>query len=187
MIDSVTIPNLITDRLVLRAPRVTDQPVYAAFKSSARSRFTGGPLDAATARRNFAAVAGEWVMRGYGLFTGALKSDPDTAIGGFGIFHPLGQKEPEFGWSLWDERYEGQGYVTEAMRATIPWAWSVIGVDTAQSHIDEGNAGSVAVARALGATFDPETTRIENAQGGEHFNTAGRICNIWRHRKGALV
>lgn len=183
---TVHIPTLETERLILRAPVLQDVEYFVAYKMSERAKFTGGPLDRETAQAGFFKNAGQWVIRGYGLFMAATQSDPKTIIGGFGIFHALNQKEPEFGWTLYDQGSEGKGYVTEAMRTIIPWAWPVMGVDTAQSHIDESNEASVAVARALGATFDAETTRIENTQGGEFAENDTQV-NIWRHHKGALT
>lgn len=186
MTQTFTIPTLETERLVLRAPQPSDMAAYVGFKTSERSKFTGGPIDAFKASTNFAAIAGQWVLRGYGLFIATTKADPDTAIGGFGIFHPLmNQEEPEFGWTLYDGANEGKGYVTEAMRTVIPWAWDVMGVETAQSHIDVGNDASVAVAKALGATFDAKQTEISNGPGGE-FDDDGPFVNIYRHHKGAL-
>ncbi|WP_281981020.1 GNAT family N-acetyltransferase [Thalassorhabdomicrobium marinisediminis] len=185
---TTTIPVLETERLILRAPKVSDADVFMAFLTSERAQFVGGPVSRSHAARSFSSFAGQWVLRGYGLFIGALKSDPDTPLGGFGVFHPVIQEEPEFGWTLYDAAHEGKGYVTEAMRRIIPWAWDVMGVDTAQSHIDEGNEASVAVARALGATFDAKQTEIANAPGGEFHDDAegGPRVNIWRHHKGAL-
>jgi len=179
------IPVIETERLVLRAPRLSDVDAYVGFKTSDRTEFTGGKASRKDAARSFFAISGQWLLRGYGLFMAARKDDLETAIGGFGIFHPLHQEEPEFGWTLYDAQYEGQGYVTEAMRSIIPWAWDAMGVDTAQSHIDIGNEPSVAVARALGATFDPETTKKANGPGGE-FDDDGPFVNIYRHYKGAL-
>jgi len=180
-----TIPTLETDRLILRAPQLTDAESYIAFKASERSRFTEGPIDRTRAARNFFSIAGQWVLRGYGLFMALRKDGPNTPIGGFGIFHTLDQEEPEFGWTLYSADHEGQGFVTEAMRTVIPWAWTVLGTDTAQSHIDVGNDASVAVAKALGATFDPDTTMKANGPGGV-FDDNGAFVNIWRHQKGAL-
>ncbi|MGJ8615264.1 MAG: GNAT family N-acetyltransferase [Sulfitobacter sp.] len=179
------IPTLETERLILRAPTMQDAQYYVGFKMSERAKFTGGPTNRDKAEANFFSIAGQWLLRGYGLFMATTRNDPKTVIGGFGIFHPLNQKEPEFGWTLYSGASESKGFVTEAMRAIIPWAWPVMGVDTAQSHIDEGNAASVAVARALGATFDAETTQIENAEGGEFAGDDAQV-NIWRHHKGAL-
>ena len=174
-----------TERLILRAPTLDDAEYYVAFKMSERAKFTGGPIDQRKAEAGFFNVSGQWHLRGYGLFMAANKSDPQKVIGGFGIFHPLHQEEPELGWTIYDAASEGKGFVTEAMRAIIPWAWPVMKVDTAQSHIDEDNEASVAVARALGATFDAETTRIANAKGGQFADDDAQV-NIWRHTNGAL-
>lgn len=184
---TITIPTFETDRMIIRAPQFSDAAHFVAFKTSERAKFTGGPTDRDSASTQFGHLCGHWVLRGYGLFMAVLKRDPDRTIGGFGIFHPLKHEEPEFGWSLYYGDVEGHGYVTEAMRAIIPWAWSVLGVDTAQSHIDDGNDASVAVAKRLGATFDAETTRIANAPGGEFHGGDGPQVNIWRHHKGALT
>ena len=187
MTTAVTIPTLETERMILRAPRLSDAAAYVRFKTSERSKFTGGPISENAAMGNFFGIAGQWVLRGYGLFMATLKTAPDTPIGGMGIFHPTTFEEPEFGWTLYDGANEGKGYVTEAMRAVIPWAWDVMGVDTAQSHIDDGNEPSVAVAKRLGATFDARQTEIANAPGGEFHSDDGPLVNIWRHNKGALT
>ena len=182
----VHIPTLTTDRLVLRPQRLSDAKPFMDFMMSDRAEFVGGPSSKRYAARSFASFSGQWVLRGYGLLIGALKSDPHTPLGGFGVFHPVHIEEPEFGWTLYDGANEGKGYVTEAMRTIIPWAWDVIGTDTAQSHIDEGNDASVAVARALGATFDAAETERANAPGGDFDDEDGPHVNIWRHHKGAL-
>lgn len=188
---TVHIPTLATTRLILRAPRMQDTKFYVAFKTSQRSKFTDGPHDSATATALFSEVAGQWIMRGYGLFMCTTKEDPDTVVGGFGIFHPHHQTEPEFGWTIYDAQFEGQGYVTEAMRAVIPWAWDNIGIETAQSHVHVGNEASVIIAQRLGAQFDAEETRIANSEGGQFYDPArGRDnpkVHIWRHTKGALT
>ena len=192
MTTAVTIPTLETERLVLRAPRLSDAEFFVNFMQSDRARFVGGPMKGPSARRmagrSFGHLAGHWVLRGYGLFIGALKSDPNTPLGGFGVFHPVTVDEPEFGWTLYNGANEGKGYVTEAMRRIIPWAWGVIGTNTAQSHIDEGNDASVTVARALGATFDAAETDRANAPGGDyHTEDGGPRVNIWRHHKGSMT
>jgi RimJ/RimL family protein N-acetyltransferase len=188
---TTTFPRLETERLILRLPQMSDLSAYVAYKTSERSKFTGGPIEAGKASTYFASITGLWMLRGYGLFMATTKAEPDRAIGGFGVFHPLmNQEEPEFGWTLYDAAFEGKGYVTEAMRTIIPWAWPVMGVDTAQSHIDEGNDPSAAVAKALGATFDAKQTEIANAPGGEFYDDPEENCplvNIWRHHKGALT
>ena len=189
MTSTFTIPTLETDRLILRAPQLSDTEHFIAFMTSDRAQYVGGTMMGPQGRRNagrgFGNLAGQWVLRGYGLFIGALKSDPKTPLGGFGVFHPVTIQEPEFGWTVYDAAFESKGYVTEAMRKIIPWAWDVIGTDTAQSHIDDGNDASVQVAKALGATFDADETERANAPDGE-FGDAPQIVNIYRHHKGAL-
>ncbi len=183
---TVTIPTFETERMVLRAPRIEDAPVFRAFYKTDRARFVGGPHDDDTdLNRAFGSIAGLWMLRGWSLLIGELKSAPGVAIGGFGTYEPLHWPETELGWTLYDGALEGQGLVTEAMRAIMPWAYDHVGTDTFISFIDEGNDASVQVAKALGARFDAETTEKVNAPGGTFGDKADQQVNVYRHWKAA--
>lgn len=179
-----TIPEFETERLILRAPRIEDAPYFRVFYNSERSQYVGGPVqEAADINRAFCSIMGLWAFRGYSLHVGALKTDPDTPIGGFGTYNPLHWPEPELGWSLWDGKHEGKGYATEAIRALRPWAYDTVGVDSFVSYINEPNEGSINVAKALGATFDAEATKAAN-QPGAHFHDPDDCdVHVYRHRK----
>ena len=72
------IPRLETERLVLRGPAMGDVKPWLDFVNSRRAEFVGGPdLGIAKGWRGFAHVAGMWMLRGYGSFVFASKSDPD--------------------------------------------------------------------------------------------------------------
>lgn len=155
---SLTIPVFETPRLTLREPRMTDVAAFTAFIKSDRAVFVGGgphrtDFDCA---RSFGHLAGGWVLRGYGPFVFCL---PDgTPIGHGGPWFPAHWPEPEFGWCLWSADYEGQGYVTEALRRLIDWTFNDVGLPTAVAYIDPGNAASIRVAEALGGVEDAGAT-----------------------------
>ncbi|EET47851.1 GNAT family N-acetyltransferase [Thalassobium sp. R2A62] len=186
MTTTLTIPTLKTERLTLRAPRITDFDVFDAFMASERTKYVGGPYTTERARaRAFGHAAGMWMLRGYGNFVMCL--DDDAPLGMLGPWHPLEWPEAEFGWALWDPAAEGHGYVTEAMRTIIPWGFEAMGIETAVSYVDAPNTASAAVAKRLGATFDPVATQALNADGAFFHDPDGHEVQVWRHQEGALV
>ena len=187
MTQTVTIPTLETERLILRAPAMSDTDGFSDLYADERSRFIGGPNpDRKATARAFGHVAGLWVLRGVSSFVADVKGGP-TSIGSFGPWHPYHWPELEFGWTLWSAEHEGKGYVTEAMRTIIPWTWDRVDVDSAISVIDESNTASVRVAEALGATFDADATDRYNAPGAVFHDDVRDIALIYRHRRGALA
>lgn len=183
---TVHIPTLETDRLILRAPRMSDCEPMMDFMATERSKFIGGPKDRRDAMRGFGHITGLWVTRGYSLFIGALKDSPDTPIGAFGPYYPLDWPELEFGWSIWNPENEGKGYVTEALRRLIPWGWEKTGADRAVSFIDADNARSIRVAEALGAVQDAAATEAANRPGSPFHDAEGCPVQAWLHTKGRL-
>ena len=186
MTTTFTIPTLETERMILRAPQIEDAPIFRAFYRSDRSKFVGGPhQNEGDINRAFGSIAGLWLLRGHSLLIGELKSDPGVAIGGFGTYEPLHWPEPELGWALYDGTQEGKGLVTEALRAIMPWAYDHVGTETFVSFIDEDNAASIRVAKALGATFDAEMTSTVNAPGGTFDDHEDTDVHVYRHHKEA--
>ena len=150
------IPVLETERLTLSAPSEEGAERFVDFLKTDRSRFIGGPDDSyREVTRAYSHMAGLWVLRGYSAFSWALKDG--TVIGHGGPWYPLYWPEPEFGWIIYDGKYEGQGYATEAMTVLRDWAWDTLGLTTCVAFIDPGNDASAAVANRLGGARDPET------------------------------
>lgn len=151
------VPRLETGRLVLRGLRPDDFAPFAAYQASARSRFTGGPLDRALAWRAFCHLTGHWVHRGYGFFVIEDRAS-GAALGTCGPYFPEGWPEPEIGWTIWDAAAEGKGLAHEAALAARGFAYDVLGWPTAISLILDGNRRSEALARRLGCTRDGSFT-----------------------------
>lgn len=153
---------LTTPRLTLRPPAMADFEGFAAFLSTERSRFVGGPgADRNASWRAFAHLAGMWHLRGYGPFAVVLDGE---AIGMAGPWHPIGIPEPELSYTLWSGAHEGRGLMAEAMAEAVRWSWAQ-GLPTLVSYIDPANARSIALARRLGAALDPAA---EPAEPGVH-------------------
>lgn len=182
---SVTIPTLHTERLTIREPRVEDFDAFSAFIQSDRTVHIGGPyVGLKDANRMWGNLAGQWVQRGYGSFTVTLKDG--NPVGSMGPWHPIIWPEPEFGWTLWSADYEGHGYVTEAMKTIIPWAWDVMDAHSIVSYINAPNTASAGVAKRLGATFDQAASDVLNDPTHPLYSD-GQNVHVYRHHKGALA
>jgi RimJ/RimL family protein N-acetyltransferase len=66
----------------------------------------------------------------------------------------------------------GKGYLTEASRALLTWAFGPRGLKTLVSYINRANAASIRLAERLGAILDP-TAATPN----------GIDCLTYRHRR----
>ncbi|MEO1312920.1 MAG: GNAT family N-acetyltransferase [Pseudomonadota bacterium] len=146
------IPVLQTQRLTLRSPKMSDFDAFAAFHASPRAEGTGGRLDARTAFRTFAAIPGHWHLMGFGWWMIEHDGQP---IGYTGIHDPAYKIGPELGWVIF-EGAEGQGFAHEAATAALAYARQCLRPTRLLSHIIKGNTRSERLARALGATPDPQ-------------------------------
>jgi RimJ/RimL family protein N-acetyltransferase len=162
------IPEILTERLKLRAPRKDDFPAYAAFFASPRSVHEDGPLTRAAAWREFASAVGLWRLRGYGAWSLEDRASGDY-LGEAGIFHPAHFPEAEIGWTL-VEHAEGRGVAYEAALAVRAYAYARAGLRTLVSYIAETNVRSIRLAERLGARLDPQARRPEDAP-----------CLVFRH------
>ena len=142
-----------TDRLTLRIPNADDEAPMMAFLRSERGEFYGGPMEAYDAWHKFSAYVGQWILRGYGMYSVVLKDTGET-VGMAGPFHPAHFDEPEMSWLLTDARHEGKGLAAEACRAVLDHLFANLGWTSVVSYIDKANAPSRALAMRLGATLD---------------------------------
>jgi RimJ/RimL family protein N-acetyltransferase len=173
---TVDIPTLETERLLLRGWRETDLDAYAAMMADAQvMRFLGGPMARADAWRGMASLIGHWLLRGHGVWAVERKSD-GALVGRIGVQRPEGWPATEVAWIL-GRPYWGQGYATEAARASLDWGFANLAVPKLVSLIDSENLASRAVAKrlgytkgspatlfALGKSFDVEVWEIPRAR-----------------------
>lgn len=150
----VQLPTLATNRLILRAPRVTDFDTFFAIAGSDRGKHLGGPMSREDAWADFSQMTATWLLHGHGVWTIGCGGE----IAGFVLlgFEP-GDREPELGFLL-TESAEGKGIAYEAASAALTHAFDTLGWTTLVSYIDPANARSIALARRLGGLPDGEIT-----------------------------
>ncbi len=68
---------------------------------------------------------------------------------------PPGWPGPEIGWAFLKENW-GEGYASEAARATMIWSRDVLGWDHAIHIIHPENSPSMALAERIGSHFERE-------------------------------
>ena len=146
------IPEVETERLRLRLPRMSDLPAHVAFRASERSKGVGGPYDKASSFHHLAGIVGQWQLRGYGRWMVADKGT-DQPLGIVGVYHPEDWPEAEIGWSLYAGA-EGRGIATEAAKATRDFAYGTLGWSRIISLIMPDNARSIRLAERLGCEKD---------------------------------
>src|SRR5262245_60510221 len=123
----MNIPCLETERLLLRGCRESDFDAYAAIMADPEvmRTLTGTPLPRWEAWRSFAAWAGHWALRGYGMWAVEEKASGQF-IGRAGLQYPEGWPGREVGWTI-ARGHWGRGYATEAGRASVRHAFEVLG------------------------------------------------------------
>ena len=147
------IPDVVTERLLLRAFRDDDLDAYAAMLADEEvTRFVGGVQSREDAWRNMALLLGHWTLRGYGWWAVCDRST-GALLGRCGLWFPEGWPELEVGWAFARSAW-GHGYATEAARASIAWGASEVGLRRIASVIDPANTRSRAVAERLGMAYD---------------------------------
>ncbi len=157
-VHSAPVPVLETERLVLRAPRIDDLPLWTQIWTNPEAAH---PATEEGAYDNFCTYVAGWMLHGHGLWSVEQKAD-GTLAGFVMLGLEWADEAPELGWALSPE-HRGKGYAVEAASAAQSHAIALFGPGVVVSYIAEANVGSIKVAERLGATrienFD-ETTRV---------------------------
>jgi RimJ/RimL family protein N-acetyltransferase len=143
-----------TERLRLRMFRESDLDAYAAMCGDAevmRYLGDGRPLTRSDAWRNMALMIGHWHLRGFGMWAVDEKAS-GRMIGRIGAWYPDGWPGKEIGWTLCRDCW-GRGFATEAGRAAIEHAFTVLHWPEVISLIRRGNAQSIRVAERVGESL----------------------------------
>jgi RimJ/RimL family protein N-acetyltransferase len=147
--DNLAIPTLETERLRLRPLRESDFEDYAELNADPEvKRYQGGPWDRGRSWRHLAFLLGHWQLGRPGMLAVEHKAD--------GAFLGLtGYCEPE-GWpgfelaGIFGRRWWGQGYATEAARAALGYAFTVLDKDRVISLVHPENRPSIRLVERLG-------------------------------------
>ncbi len=150
--ESFEVPTLETERLWIRPFRSSDLDDYAALNADPEVlRFVGGgtePWDRFRSSRHMAFLLGHWQVWGSG--TWAMEHRETGAfIGMVGFSEPEGWPGFELAWSL-ARRFWGHGYATEAARAALDHAFTVLKRERVISLIQPENRTSIRVAERIG-------------------------------------
>lgn len=174
-------PTIETSRLILRPPAQEDLDGWAAFMADPETaRFVGGVQQREAAWRGMAAMAGSWVLKGFGMFSVVEKAS-GRWIGRVGPWQPEGWPGTEVGWGILRD-FWGRGYATESAAAAIDWAFDVLDWREVIHCIDPANAPSRAVAERLGAA-DRGPGRLPPPFEDLPVDIWGQSREAWRRRR----
>ncbi|MEM8570253.1 MAG: GNAT family N-acetyltransferase [Pseudomonadota bacterium] len=162
------VPELTTDRLRLRGPRLEDFEPYAAVMMSDRASHMDGPYSRRRAWSEFSAAAGQWLFFGHGSWSVIERATGDW-IGEVSVNRPDHFPETEIGWMV-TGRAEGRGFAREAVSEALTWVWAALRIASLVSYISRENDPSIRLAERLGAKFDPDAPR-----------PVGDDCLVYRH------
>jgi RimJ/RimL family protein N-acetyltransferase len=150
--------HLETERLVLRSWREDDLDSFHAICSDPVVMATLGPcMSRAETAALIGRVAATEAEHGYTFW--ALERQEDARLIGWcgvipGKDGPIAGKA-EIGWRLASDCW-GQGYASEAARASVDWLFANLPDDTAWAITHTGNHRSRAVMERMGMTYRPE-------------------------------
>ena len=148
------IPTLETERLWLRPFRPSDFEDYAALRTDreVHRHLDCGPepWDRGRSWRHLAFLIGHWYLGGIGTWALEEKATGDF-LGYAGFAEAEGWPGCELNWGL-VRRSWGNGFATEAGRAALDYAFTVLGRDEVISLILPENHASRRVAERLGLT-----------------------------------
>lgn len=157
----MAIPELRTERLLLRAFTDADRPAWARLHSDPAVMATLGPLlDRAGADRLLNDVRARWEHDGFGWWCVDLDG---ACIGAVGLTSPrwtppfsvAGDRVVEVGWRITSAQW-GQGFAPEAARAAIAFGFSELGLPELVAYTSVTNRSSRRVMEKLGMVHDPD-------------------------------
>ena len=160
---------LTTERLILRAFRREDLPLYEALgQDPTVMQYLGGLWSAEKTREAALGANRSMIENGYGFLAVERRTDGlFLGIAGLSVeqWYP---DDLQVGWRLFPDHW-GQGYASEAGRAWLNLAFARIGRDRVIAMADVPNHRSIAVMRRLGMSFDHEA-RLRD--GDDEFDAA---------------
>lgn len=149
---------IVAERLMLRAWREEDRAPFAAMSADPEVMATLGPvMSRAESDATIDRVAALEAEHGYTFW--AMERLSDGRFLGWcgaipGTIGPVAG-EVEIGWRLARDAW-GQGYASEAAKATVEWCFAQLPCDAVWAITSQGNHRSRAVMGRLGMRYRPE-------------------------------
>ena len=152
------VPELRTDRLILRGWTPEDRAPFAALNADpAVVEYLPGPLGGSASDALVDRIETGWAALGYGLWAIEVLGE-ERFVGFVGLnrvgFEASFTPAVEVGWRLARDAW-GHGYATEGGRAALAFAFETVGVDEVVSFTTVRNTRSRAVMGRLGLRRDP--------------------------------
>ncbi|MEL6889236.1 MAG: GNAT family N-acetyltransferase [Pseudomonadota bacterium] len=151
-------PVISGTQLRLRPHVMSDMDAFGAFYQCDRAQYVTKPDGRTHLWYGFASEVGSWALTGMGSW--AIDVDGQLA-GQISISHPPHFPETEIGWIVFDG-FEGRGIAFEAATLALAYTRSTIRPASLVSYIDADNARSIALAKRLGATLDPQAEKWDD-------------------------
>jgi RimJ/RimL family protein N-acetyltransferase len=152
-------PELITERLILRRFREPDLEPFAAICADPEvmryASLTGQPLSRAQTWHWMCAMEGHWNLRGYGMWAVENKTQ-GRLIGRIGLQYPEGFPGIEIAWLLERESW-GKGLAYEGARAALNFGFTELELNRLISLIYPENQRSIRLAIRLGESHAGDT------------------------------
>ena len=173
---------LTTERLVLRAFRREDLPLYEALgQDPVVMQYLGGLWGPEKTREAAEGANRSLIENGYGFLAVERRSDGEfLGLAGLSVEHWY-PDDLQVGWRLFQAHW-GQGYASEAGGAWLNMAFERTGRTRIISMADVPNTRSIAVMRRLGMALDHEA-RLRD--GDDEFDAAiyAITAERWRARQ----
>lgn len=152
------IPELTTERLLLRGWRASDREPFAALNADPEvMAHMRAPLDRAGTDELVDRIEAGWREHGFGLWAVEARAD-GRFVGFVGLSRPNFEAHftpaVEVGWRLARDAW-GHGYATEAAAAAVEFGFDVLGLTEIVSFTVPANSRSRGVMERLGMTHDP--------------------------------
>jgi len=170
-------PSLTTERLILRPPERGDVEPWAQFMGSEASSFIGGPVPRIRGWGSLMSGAGDWVMRGFGMFS-VIEKASGAWVGRVGPVHVPDWPGTEVGWAIIPAA-QGKGYAMEAAIACMDWVVDELGWTDIIHTIQPDNFISQRVARRLGSV-NRGPGRLPEPNQALSIDIWGQTAEDWR-------
>lgn len=182
MDESLSVPTLCTERLVLRGFALADLDALAAlFADPEVMRFIHrGVRTRAQTAESLAAYSREWETQGYGVWAVTTLDEPNESdlkpVNGQGEGVLVGicgfVARAELGYILSRAAW-GRGYATEAARACLRYGFETLGYEEIGAGALAGNLASRHVLEKLG--FRRATNRHFDNNGGVYYHLRRQV------------